>query len=332
MSQNAQLPDTSSDPVTVDVDEKTLKHIDEFNMITIKDFLLRNIPEPKWVVPGFIKEGVVNAFPGDGGSGKSMFVVNVMYASAMGVPFLGVDLPKMSWIYLDIDPPAQETNKFFLMVNNWWSRRRASIDFKNSEDLMLIDPESILRNRTMRLTMEDKMTDLQKVLHETVVEKIKGFDVLVIDTSIDMVDGDATTSHAGAAFSAGLDRLMHDAGINTAVVLHHTTKDDENMAGSRVFSDKARLVSLLRSDFTERRNGVGNKEHIMTLRASKPADNFYVKFVYNNFNNNDVAISHRETGYDSSMNVQLIDLSESAKKFYDVSRADQLLSKKPGSL
>lgn len=316
--------------------EAAKKIVDRYEgkfMITPSKLKDIQVEESDWILPGFLRTNEINILPGQAGSGKTMFMNNLIYCSITGVPLMGVKIPPLKIALFDIDTNTDETKKHFKMIDNYHTRggKVTPVDFWKEYDpegikgerLQVLHPDSPLNQGMLKLMPELKMDALGLMLTEKYINIIKGFDVLVIDSLINLVEGDATTSQTANDFIQGLNYFMYECGIKTAILLHHTTNNREKMAGSEVFRDRSRRVSLLSSSpFYEFEKKDDDKKHysdilpddalnpkfvgqdMITLSTQKPhSSKFTLSFTYDNFGltpeNDFNAIHHDTTSEDS---------------------------------
>lgn len=78
----------------VDLDHERARRPRPLNVRSVSVFDGKEVPHRRWVVPGFSVEGGITLFAGDGGTGKSLLMIQLQVAAALGEPWLGMPMPE----------------------------------------------------------------------------------------------------------------------------------------------------------------------------------------------------------------------------------------------
>lgn len=98
-------------------------------LISAKTFLETKFQDATWIYPGLIKAGVVNLVTGQGGSGKSLFCLDVMLSYLDGRPFLGEEPSVLSYrsskrgLLINADQPDVDVQEMLRSNPLAWKHR-----------------------------------------------------------------------------------------------------------------------------------------------------------------------------------------------------------------
>jgi len=80
-------------------------------IIDPRDWQGKSVPERKWFVDGWIPDRTVTNLSGDGGSGKTEIILQLVAASSLGLPWFGKDVSAGPCLYYGAEDEADELHR-----------------------------------------------------------------------------------------------------------------------------------------------------------------------------------------------------------------------------
>jgi len=201
------------------------------SLLTICDaseFLHKDLPPPRWLIPGLIPLAVPVVVASKGGLGKSFLTLQMCIALATGKAFLNFEaLPPMGAIYFGLEDDRETFNR----------RARSIIDhYRVCLDWTLDDDANLLRNfRTPYINWKAPgatghlpalATSLTQLMQAMVEEGVAP-GAAVIDTLARVSEGDENTVQALRPVLNSLNLILEYGW--TPVVLHHVGKGQDGV-------------------------------------------------------------------------------------------------------
>jgi RecA-family ATPase len=219
--------------------------IEPFQPINISDWHDKPVPERRWLVPGMLLRGTVSLLSGDGGLGKSLLMQQLMTASAVGRPWLGLDVPRVRSFAFFCEDDDDEL----------W-RRQADINAHYDANMIDVAHDVSMTSRVGQdnLLMEfpyrggDKGTKTR--LYEQVLMHIRDFgaQLVIIDTAADTFGGNEIIRPQVRAFVNALRRFAMETDGGVILTAHPSVQGmttGSGISGSTAWSNSVRGRSYL---------------------------------------------------------------------------------------
>ena len=176
-----------------------------------RDWQGQAVPERDWFVDGFIPSRTVTNLTGDGGSGKTEIMLQLIAASSLGVPWFGKTVAAGPCLYYGAEDEGDELHRRLAKIVQRAGRNLSDLDGIRlipmaERDAVLAEPD-----RTGKL---NATPIYQKLLAEAVRFKPK---LVVIDPAADVFGGDEINRGQVRKFVSMLRTMAID--IDCAVLL-----------------------------------------------------------------------------------------------------------------
>ena len=174
-------------------------------------------PPREWVVKDWIPAGTVTLLSGDGGTGKSLLALQLMYAAATGTNWFGIPVPKLRSLGVFCEDKYDELHRRHADV-----AAAAGYTFGNPYDDAIIWPRNGCENL---LATYDKGKPERTPFFVRLSEEIIGrrTELLILDTLADTFGGNeiirAEANHFIKAICGGLIRTASGHGVVLTVLL-----------------------------------------------------------------------------------------------------------------
>lgn len=208
-----------SDAALLEASAPELKVVDAF------DFDESDIPTRPWIIPGVMLAGYTHMLAAPGGSGKSLFTLQIAIALAKGDPW-GTFTPRKRCrtLIINVEDDIDEQRRRLAAARHVMGGDdlRGWIDIVTSTDSIVVAGRSP-DGRTIRVTP----------VVETLVNYIidRNIDVLIVDPFAETFEGDENdNSEVKWAMRIWRDEIARRTGCAVYLV-HHTTKGASSKAG-----------------------------------------------------------------------------------------------------
>lgn len=203
-------------------DAEILKVVDAF------DFDEAAIPPRPWVIPGVLLSGYTHMLVAPGGSGKSLFTLQLAITLATGQQW-GEMTPRKRCrtLVINVEDDMQEQRRRLAAA-----RRVMGKDVAELRGMIALaeDPESIIVARADPNRKTVVSTPVVDVLRRYIIDNDIG--VLIVDPFAETFEGDENSnSEVKWAMRIWRDEIARATGCAVYLV-HHTTKGNENGAGN----------------------------------------------------------------------------------------------------
>ncbi len=168
----------------------------------------RPVPDRRWIVPDWVPCGVATALYGPGGYGKSLLAQQLMTATALGKPWLGVPVSPVRSIGLFCEDEADELHRRQAAIN----RMLYGCDFDALGDIRWL-PRLGDDNLLMKFGRSGaaELTPLFEQVREAALDF--GAKLIVVDTVADTFGGNQNDAGQVRQYvQFGLARLARDTG------------------------------------------------------------------------------------------------------------------------
>ena len=227
---------------------------------------LRSKPEPQWILPGWVPEGlsVVYARPKHG---KSYWVMSLCVCYALGLCFFGHEMTGPgNVLYVAAEGGGKAV----------WNRINRFV-FKLAD----CDPG---RHVQMMADLHERLKVVTWGIHVDSADSVKDFlalnpgqfDVVVIDTLARNMDGDENLTADMNIMIQGCDFIRREAGARSVILVHHEGWTKARPRGAiALFAALDSLIHVVRKDgfnlveVEELREAAIPDENVMTFRLNK---------------------------------------------------------------
>lgn len=206
-------------------------------------------PDREWFVEGLIPGGTVTLVSGDGGVGKSLLLLQIGIASALGVDTLGLNPKPGGVIYVGAEDDQDEFQRRVGDVTKALGGR-----LQDLEDLEIIP----LADRDALLAVPAKDGSMAPTtLWQRIRERVLGFGpgLVVFDTTADLFGGDEIKRAQVRQFVAMLRKLAIETGAAIVLLSHPSVagmQTGTGTSGSTAWSNSVRSrLYLTRPDGKE---------------------------------------------------------------------------------
>jgi hypothetical protein len=221
------------------------------------------VPERRWFVPDMVPMRTVTNLSGEGGSGKTGLALQLMAASALQTPWLGIDVLPGKSIYFGAEDEADELHRRLACIVAGMGGRLS--DLSGLRVIPMAERDAVLA-RPMLGRMA--MTDLLKQL----VEAIADFrpQLVVLDPAADVFGGDEIKRDQVRGF-IGMLRTVALSFDCAVLLLSHPSLTGINSgsgsSGSTAWSNSVRSRLYLE---TPKENGVPDPQArvLKTMKAN----------------------------------------------------------------
>lgn len=200
----------------------------DFRAVDAFDFDEAAIPPRPWIIPGVMLAGYTHMLVAPGGSGKSLFTLQLAITLATGEGWGGM-LPrrKCRALVINVEDDLHEQRRRLAAA-----RRVMDKDVGGLRGMIHLaeDPESIIVARADPNRKTVVSTPVVDVLRRYIIDN--GIDVLIVDPFAETFEGDENSnSEVKWAMRIWRDEIARATGCAVYLV-HHTTKGNENGAGN----------------------------------------------------------------------------------------------------
>jgi AAA domain len=195
-------------------------------LVSPQSFMGEPIPERRWIVPDWIPHGYVTGLYGPGGTGKSLLAMQLMTATALGKPWLGVAVEPVGSIGMFCEDDVDELR-----------RRQAAINYqlygRDLDELgdMIWLPRLGEDNFLMTFGRDGRgvPTPLFDQIREAALDTEAK--LIVIDTVADTFGGNQNDAAQVRQYVVGcLGRLARDIG-GAVLACAHPSRAEQNSGG-----------------------------------------------------------------------------------------------------
>ncbi len=229
----------------------------DLDSMSIPDEWFEKDPPPKkYLISGFIPEGVVGVLGARGGTGKSMLALQlcILYAGAYGGgEFFGMDIDKNNRgkaLFLSAEDDRDECWERFNNMRAQMDKSDVVMDWKDVQKNLMIKS---LVGKDFRFTKSDGGSAATPV-HETLeivcstMRTLQNVKLVIIDTYSRFNGGAENSNEDSAAFVRACERIRVETGA-TVLILAHVNKsagrDITGVSGGGRFIDSARWAAMI---------------------------------------------------------------------------------------
>lgn len=200
----------------------------EFKVVDAFDFDETAIPPRPWVIPGVMLAGYTHMLVAPGGSGKSLFTLQLAITLATGQPW-GEMVPRKrcKTLVINVEDDMQEQRRRLAAARRVMGKQPEEL---RGMIALAEDPESIIVARADPNRKTVVSTPVVDVLRRYIIDNDIG--VLIVDPFAETFEGDENSnSEVKWAMRIWRDEIARATGCAVYLV-HHTTKGNENGAGN----------------------------------------------------------------------------------------------------
>ena len=223
------------------------------------------VPEREWLVPGLIPAGNVTLLYGDGGTGKSLFALQLASSTAIGALFFGRPVEQGRVEFLTAEDSLDELHRRLVDVARSMDKPLTAFQGLNltslaDHDALLAMPEG---GRGGTLAVTALYNEINQLLAESKPT------LLVLDTLADIYGGDEVVRHQVRQFIGMLRRLCLRHRCTIIVLAHPSLSGmDKGTSGSTAWNNSVRSRLFLNRVF-DPTTGEEDDEDARVLRVGK---------------------------------------------------------------
>lgn len=222
------------------------------------------VPDREWLVPGLIPAGNVTLLYGDGGTGKSLWALQLAASTAIGALFFGRPVDQGGVEFLTAEDALDELHRRLVDVARSMGKPLSALRALNltslaDHDALLAMPEG---GRGGALAVTTLYNEVDQVLAESKPT------LLVLDTLADIYGGDEVVRHQVRQFIGMLRRLCLRHRCTIVVLAHPSLSGmDKGTSGSTAWNNSVRSRLFLNRVYDD--NGEEEDEDARVLRVNK---------------------------------------------------------------
>lgn len=212
------------------------------------------VPPRQWCVPDWVPDNVVTLLSGDGGTGKSLFAMQLATSCALGIPFMGIELARRRVLYLAAEDDRDELHRRQADIN-----RGLRIDFSDLADQLFW---RVLSGEEALLASSDGKS---RALKETATySNLKAFCVrnriqlIIVDTVADTFGGLEIDRQHVTKYVRLLEAIARETGGAVIILAHPGVAGLSNgtgISGSTAWRNAVRSVVYMRRPTGEEASG-----------------------------------------------------------------------------
>jgi RecA-family ATPase len=221
----------SKDPI--DLDAERAKRRKPFKVRCLGDLQGKKIPPRDWLIPSVVMRRTLTMFSGDGGVGKSLMMMQLQVAAALGVDWLGIpmDKPIPSFGFYCEDDDDELDRRFLAICNHYGA------SFEDVGDLVRYcsrvgeEDNELIEFRGKGDFGRPTKTETFKQIVDDIREW--GSQLIILDTLSDIFAGNENIRYQAKACTSALRSLSL---INNGGVVLNTHPSKSAMADGSGFS------------------------------------------------------------------------------------------------
>ncbi len=201
----------------------------ELELITVKHAIENGVPEIKYIIDPFVREGGLTIIGGEPGCKKSMLAQYLSICIAKGkIAFDKFKIQQRKVCYLDFE------NGYIVMVNRFNSLLHGN--FTGNKEFMEDVTLSVFND--IKLDNSNSKISIRKIIDQT------NADVFIIDSLVRCMEGEEDKATDVRKVFDNLKDFMAEG--KTFVILHHTRKENNRgMSGLRGSSDLGGMAEIV---------------------------------------------------------------------------------------
>ncbi|WP_439604997.1 AAA family ATPase [Shinella sp.] len=257
--------DSSDDPILLNDGDG------EFALINASSFGSKKVKERVWLVDGLIPQSNVTLLSGDGGTGKSLLVLQLAFSVATGSPWLGYKVPRGNVLFVSAEDEPDEIHRRLACI--------VEAEGKSFSDLFALDILSLAERGA--IFAKSKKSDEGKLAITKLYNKFEEWvdmlrpTLIVLDTLADFYAGDENNRAETREFVSMLRRV----GIKCSsaiVVLSHPSQQGmtsgAGTSGSTAWSNSCRSRLYFETDENRRKSSKGKFDPDVRYLSLKKAN------------------------------------------------------------
>jgi RecA-family ATPase len=223
-------------------------------------------PQRPWIVEGWLPSRALTLFAGDGGTGKSLVVQQLLSAISVGVPFMGVRAVKpVRALYMNCEDDADELHRRQVAIATALDRQLHTFGAEMMITPRLGAPDNALGSfepATGRFSPSPLYEDLRRDCSEL------GVRVLALDNVAHLYAGNENVRGEVTAFLNALSRLALE--IDGAVILvgHPAKAEGSQYSGSTAWENAVRNRLYLRRPSNDEGDMADNRRILVRSKSN----------------------------------------------------------------
>lgn len=183
-----------------------------------------DLPEPEWLIPGFIQKGGLTVIYGEPGAGKSLLMLDWANTMQYGWKWMGRETVKARSLYLMAEGQYGLRGRLLAWKANRGADRLPDVAY-SLENVALWRPPGQAEHTAEQLGLVDVVDDY-------------GIDVVLVDTLAATFGGGNENSQQDMNMFLDSLRRFQERGASV-IISHHVTKESKTLRGSTVLSGAA---------------------------------------------------------------------------------------------
>lgn len=246
-----------SDPI--DLDLRRAARAAPFAARDASDFAGKAVPERDWLIPSILVRRSITLFAGDGGVGKSLMCLQLQVAAALGVDWMGLQIPRqMSSFGFYCEDDEEEIHRRLFDVLRFYGRTFKDLGTRLRFISRVGEENELVTFRGGR----DNAKAARTSLFGQIEDEIDGYghELVIIDTAADAFAGNENIRPQVRAFVTQIRRL---ALINNGGVILNSHPSKSAMADGSGFSGSTAWNGSVRNRLyltTKKRRASGDED------------------------------------------------------------------------
>lgn len=220
---------------------------EELVLINAATFGQRTVKERTWLVDGLIPEHNVTLFGGDGGTGKSLLILQLAFSVATGSPWLGRRVPRGNVLFVSAEDEPDEIHRRLARILQGEGK-----DFSDLADFNILS----LSDRAAVLVKSAKSDDgklLRTPLYHYFCQTVDRLrpSLVILDTLADFYAGDENNRTETREFVSLLRRMAIKSSATIVLLSHpsqHGMTTGAGTSGSTAWSNSCRSRLYFETD------------------------------------------------------------------------------------
>lgn len=223
-------------------------------VVRASSFQGKPVPVRQWCIPDWVPDHVVTLLSGDGGTGKSLFAMQLATCCAIGSPFMGMELGRRKVLYLAAEDDLDELHRRQQDIN-----QGLQIDFSDLDDQLWF---RTLKGEDALLAVSDgksrslKATPTYDNLRTFCLSE--GIQLVIVDTVADTFGGLEIDRQHVTRYVRLLETIARETGGAVVILAHPGVSgmaSGSGISGSTAWRNAVRSVVYMRRPTDEEATG-----------------------------------------------------------------------------
>lgn len=220
---------------------------EELRLINAATFGQKAVKERTWLVDGLIPEHNVTLLGGDGGTGKSLLILQLAFSVATGSPWLGRTVPRGNVLFVSAEDEPDEIHRRLARIVH--SEGKHFADLADFNILSLSDRPAVLVKSGKSDDGKLAKTPLFRYIYNVVEQHRPS--LVILDTLADFFAGDENNRTETREFVSLLRRMAIKSSATIVLLSHpsqHGMTTGAGTSGSTAWSNSCRSRLYFETD------------------------------------------------------------------------------------